>query len=287
MVWKVRASYGGASGAKGDRGTDGRKRARWGGESLLCTMRLIPGRSLALLAVLCFACNPPLPPEMEEGDVPKKEEPGKKERPAVPKKAVEKAPVAYTGFYAGTLPCADCPGIRTELWVRPDSTFILGQRYIDRDSMPFAQFGKWYVVDGVLAVGSGTDKPEFWKPTPKGLVNVDEAGEEWAVGPKMVLDRQGKVRAVPVMHVTGAYVFEEGSHSFTPCGSYRTYPLAVSEGDLGLEKRYTKRFKKKGGRLIVELEASVGTAEAQEGVAKDEYVFPKKLVRVLDVTACP
>ncbi|MFT3885441.1 MAG: copper resistance protein NlpE N-terminal domain-containing protein [Flavobacteriales bacterium] len=244
-------------------------------------------RSSWLLPIaLLFACNPPVPPELEGGDTPKKEEQrGRKEQEAKPKKATEKTAAAWTGFFTGTLPCADCPGIRTELWVRPDSTFILGQRYIDRDSMAFAQFGKWRVVNGRLAVGSGTDKPDLWKQTPKGLVKVDENGQEWALAPKMALDRQGTSAKIPVMRVTGAYVFHEGAHSFTPCGSYREFPLAVSGGDLGLEKLYTKRFKKKDDKLYVELEATVGTAEAQEGAAKDEYVFPKKLVRVLNV--CP
>lgn len=249
----------------------------------------IPLHLSAFAAVLALiACNPPVPPEMEgEERTTPRQGPEKKEQPVKPKKAVEKAALTYTGFFSGTLPCADCPGIHTQLWVRPDSTFILGERYIDRDSMAIARFGHWHVVDGLLTIGSGPDKPEYWKPVAKGLVNVDEEGKEWQVGPKMALDRSAKAVPVPVMRMTGAYVFAEGSHSFTPCGAVQAYPLAVSGGDLGLEKLYTKRFKKKKGALYVELEATVGAAEAQEGAAKDEYVFPKRLVRVLDVSVCP
>lgn len=35
----------------------------------------------------------------------------------------------YEGTYAGTLPCADCPGIRTEIVLREDSTYTLTTVY--------------------------------------------------------------------------------------------------------------------------------------------------------------
>ncbi|MEJ2604839.1 MAG: copper resistance protein NlpE N-terminal domain-containing protein [Gammaproteobacteria bacterium] len=34
------------------------------------------------------------------------------------------------GIYRGTFPCADCPGIETTLWLRPDGTYFLGQTYL-------------------------------------------------------------------------------------------------------------------------------------------------------------
>src|SRR5690606_28741050 len=39
----------------------------------------------------------------------------------------------WDGYYVGTLPCADCPGIKTELELNADQTFILRETYLDRD----------------------------------------------------------------------------------------------------------------------------------------------------------
>lgn len=60
-----------------------------------------------------------------------------------------------------------------------DSTFILRQRYIGKDSLAFGTIGQWHVVNGLMTVGSGTDRPEFWRYTAKGIENVDEMGRSF------------------------------------------------------------------------------------------------------------
>lgn len=41
---------------------------------------------------------------------------------------------AFAGTFAGTVPCADCPGIETHLAIDADGTFRLDETYQDRDS---------------------------------------------------------------------------------------------------------------------------------------------------------
>jgi uncharacterized lipoprotein NlpE involved in copper resistance len=50
------------------------------------------------------------------------------------------APVTY----AGTLPCADCPGIQLTVELFPDSTFRLRRVYQDRPAV-FNSSGRWSV----------------------------------------------------------------------------------------------------------------------------------------------
>lgn len=40
----------------------------------------------------------------------------------------------WEGTYEGTLPCADCPGIKTTLTINEDHTYVMEQEYLDRDS---------------------------------------------------------------------------------------------------------------------------------------------------------
>ena len=41
---------------------------------------------------------------------------------------------AFAGAFAGTVPCADCPGIETHLAIDADGTFKLDETYQDRDT---------------------------------------------------------------------------------------------------------------------------------------------------------
>lgn len=51
---------------------------------------------------------------------------------------------AFAGTFAGTLPCADCPGIDTRLDIAADGTFTLSETYQDRDTTSEAR-GTWTI----------------------------------------------------------------------------------------------------------------------------------------------
>ena len=51
----------------------------------------------------------------------------------------------YSGVYHGTIPCADCSGIRMELQLQPDSTYILSQEYLEHRGK-FVEAGRWRIT---------------------------------------------------------------------------------------------------------------------------------------------
>lgn len=53
---------------------------------------------------------------------------------------------AFAGDFAGTLPCADCPGIEMQLAIDPDGSFVLDETYQERDAS-FETRGTWTVED--------------------------------------------------------------------------------------------------------------------------------------------
>ena len=64
---------------------------------------------------------------------------------------------AVAGTYEGTLPAADCPGIKTVLTINADSTYQLQQDYIDRKDGHDEASGVLEVLDGnVLILNSAT-----------------------------------------------------------------------------------------------------------------------------------
>ena len=69
----------------------------------------------------------------------------------------------YWGSYEGTLPAADCPGIRTTLTLKPDGTYTLHLKYIDRDS-EFDGKGSFAVKGNLLTLTpSDGGAPEYYQ----------------------------------------------------------------------------------------------------------------------------
>jgi copper homeostasis protein (lipoprotein) len=204
------------------------------------------------------------------------------------------------GYYEDTLPCADCPGIVTQLWVRSDSTFILRQHYIGRDKLPFGTIGQWHVVNGLVTVGMTGDKPDFYRPTAEGLMLVDELGEAAPTGLDLTLDRLADEiqDEVPRMRLTGTFTYLADTKSFQPCGSRFSWPCAGGE-DLGseegevvgsmngvdLERQYLAAVKTGGKPWTIEVECSLAMGPAMEGDGADEYLL---IHRVINAQAqCP
>ncbi len=57
----------------------------------------------------------------------------------------------YLGTYTGTLPAADCPGIRTTIVLTADSTYTLHMEYLERDVV-FDEKGSFEVKGNLLTL---------------------------------------------------------------------------------------------------------------------------------------
>ncbi|MEO8066165.1 MAG: copper resistance protein NlpE N-terminal domain-containing protein [Flavobacteriales bacterium] len=206
----------------------------------------------------------------------------------------------WPGYYTGTLPCADCPGIETTLWVRSDSTFILQQKYLDHDDTRDGTIGQWHTVNGLMTIGYTGDKPEFYRYTDKGLLMVDEMGAASTSDLNYTLEKLADEigDAIPRMRLTGTYTFKADAHSFQPCGSNFTWPCAAGmdmgeeEGEplvtftnADLEKAYSNAGKKEGDPWVIEVICTMGMGVAMEGDGADEYFYLEQVLK--DAGQCP
>jgi len=73
------------------------------------------------------------------------------------------------GVFEATLPCADCPGILTRIFLRKDFTYIKEENYQGiTDTMPhiFYDLGKWMLKDSTITLTgqtSDTTRYRVWK----------------------------------------------------------------------------------------------------------------------------
>lgn len=88
---------------------------------------------------------------------------------------------AVAGTYEGTLPAADCPGIKTVLTINADSTYQLQQDYIDRKDGHDEASGVLQVLDGnvMMIVRPSSGEHSFYKvKDSKSIVMTDSLGNE-------------------------------------------------------------------------------------------------------------
>jgi uncharacterized lipoprotein NlpE involved in copper resistance len=60
----------------------------------------------------------------------------------------------WAGSYEGVLPCADCPGIKTQLVLHLDGRFDLSTQYLDRQVTPQTASGRftWNSAGGAITL---------------------------------------------------------------------------------------------------------------------------------------
>lgn len=88
---------------------------------------------------------------------------------------------AVAGTYEGTLPAADCPGIKTVLTINADSTYQLQQDYIDRKDGHDEASGVLQVLYGnvMMLVRPSSGEHSFYKvKDSKSIVMTDSLGNE-------------------------------------------------------------------------------------------------------------
>ena len=88
---------------------------------------------------------------------------------------------SIAGTYEGTLPAADCPGIKTVLTINADSTYELKQDYIDRKDGHDEASGVLQVLNGnvLMLVRPSSGEHTFYKvKDSKSVVMTDSLGNE-------------------------------------------------------------------------------------------------------------
>jgi copper homeostasis protein (lipoprotein) len=195
----------------------------------------------------------------------------------VPKhsRAVPAPAFSWAGSWSDTIPCADCPGILTRLDLRADSTYVLRSLYLERDSIPQGQIGKWTVMDDILVLATA-DVPMRWGVKGDALEMLGPDGRPAESALPYAIQRTAIPDTAP-MHLAGAYVYYADSHGFTPEGAGFVLPVAmdppgVKGAALELERAYARRVKTPPDPLYVRITASLREGPAMEGNGTEEYL---------------
>ena len=85
----------------------------------------------------------------------------------------------WEGTYEGTLPCADCEGIKTTLTLFSDGTFKRTQEYLGKNGTPFTDNGKfeWNEAGSVISLIDNNDNQKY-KVGENQLFHLDNTGNQ-------------------------------------------------------------------------------------------------------------
>lgn len=88
---------------------------------------------------------------------------------------------ALPATFAGTLPCADCPGIRYDLNLNSDQSYTLRNTYLERSVAPLESKGRWQIRQNTLALSPTSGKGQsFAIKSADTLRMLDQSGKEIA-----------------------------------------------------------------------------------------------------------
>ncbi len=84
----------------------------------------------------------------------------------------------YDGIYRGTLPCADCSGIKTTVYLMRDGSYKMLQEYMDKGDKPFESTGKfsWDKTGSIITINDNGQKTIF-KVGENTLTQLDQDGK--------------------------------------------------------------------------------------------------------------
>ncbi len=245
-------------------------------------MKFLAWPLLAALLVLA-ACT--APPVERPADVAVAPETGSTEdmRQAAADVALE-----LPATFSGTLPCADCPGIRVQLTLRRDGVFQLRRDWLERD-FSLSDLGIWRhdPQRGTIALDGDRDEPlQFEVRDPRTIRLLDTAGRTIASELPYALHSEGRVYPF-ALRLRGEFSYMADAARLRVCGADRSWPVAMEAGYLELERAYLALPRSTPGTpWTVVLDAHIEDRAVGEGDALVPAVIVERLVAAADEQAC-
>jgi copper homeostasis protein (lipoprotein) len=157
------------------------------------------------------------------------------------------------GVYSGTFPCANCPGIRTTLWLRPDGRFFIRQIYLevtDSESTTTYNLGRWASIAGgrIVELRGAGPKRSYTRPDRETLVLYTESDlEHRLTRDQSTQDFAAMIAMSGMMSMTGDRA------SFLECLTELAAPVEKG-GDFARFRRHYRNADAHGEPVFVEFD---------------------------------
>jgi copper homeostasis protein (lipoprotein) len=190
--------------------------------------------------------------------------------------------------YSGTLPCADCEGIRVTLDLFPDGGFISRDEYLGKNRSG-VDAGRWSSSDdGTLTLTGGTEPPTFYRPAASDVLKrLDREKNEIKSDLNYELKREPEFRLIQdPIRLGGLFSHVADAGRLTICLTAQNLPVA-SEGDnAALERAYAEKRSTPGAPLFVTFTGHFAERPRPDGKRKQLAIVVEKFDRAWPGEPC-
>lgn len=199
-------------------------------------------------------------------------------------------PQQLPAFYSGTLPCADCPGIRYELDLRANNVFVMRMTYLDKTpEVTRDDIGQWSIEeDRILVLTGGGEVPESWSIRDVDtLIKLDRDGKPIASNHNYSIVRQSTYASLePKLTMRGMYRYMADAALFEECRTGLKLPIAAEGDNAALETAYAAVKHEPGAPVLASLEGSIAPRPAMEGDELVQTLVVDKFLRFWPNESC-
>lgn len=136
--------------------------------------------------------------------------------------------------YRGIIPCADCEGIETSLFLEASGTWIMNQSYLGKNTS-FATYGEWARTADKLVLTPNQGEKQYFLPKDDSLVMLDTKGEPIESSLNFTLKAVSLTLPTTPMPMKGEYTYLADAAIFKDCGSGKIYPV---DSNAALQEAY-------------------------------------------------
>ncbi len=190
--------------------------------------------------------------------------------------------------YSGTLPCADCPGIKMTLNLLKDGSYVSRMEYLERKNV-LVEFGEFALDEGELVLHGRADQTELYRVVDSDtLRKLDAAGRPIESKLNYDLKRDPEFRLITdPFPLTGMFVSMADAASITLCRTGLTLPVATGGDALALERAYVAKRPDPGASLLSAFTGHLVERPKAEGGGTGIAVVVDRFEKVSPGESCP
>ena len=193
--------------------------------------------------------------------------------------------------FSGTLPCADCPGIRYSLNLYPDFVYQLREEYIGTEPPKSNHdLGRWSISsDGPRLVLRGKTSRQlgFLLKDPGRLRKLDIGGREIESILNYDLAREPQFVAVePRLAIRGMYRFTADAALLRECVTGRRYAVPARDDHLALAQAYLQARREPGDELLVNAEVRIVRQPRLDGAGDEDAMVIERFTGIWPGETC-
>jgi copper homeostasis protein (lipoprotein) len=193
--------------------------------------------------------------------------------------------------FAGTLPCADCPGIRYQLNLFDDYTYHLRAESVGKEPATAADdIGRWTVEQDerrLVLRGNQERLLRFTLKDASRLRKLDLEGREITSILNYDLVREPDFLPLePRLRVRGMYHYLADAARLRECVTGRRYAVPALADTLALQQAYLKARREPGEELLVTADVRVVVQPRMDGPGEEEAVVIERFTGIWPGETC-